>query len=173
MDGKSVSSPPSSLLEKKEQTNERFMWSNVCKKSKSPQQQEQGKQLPLSKLFVSGTKHHVEDRQQTKRLRMTEITDLGLKLQENINQSNSQDNSRTSHSHKSTPPVDLSEPQTHQILQEDLQIFHPRLDPKKETNQSSTTTAKSLGCWTFNIRKRKRLSWVCPFCSSSVGSTSL
>jgi hypothetical protein len=166
MDGTSSPSP-SSLNEKRgrdvSKKPERFMWSNVCRSSKSSSPQhhlEQGRQLPLSKLFVSGTKHQEEERPQTKRLRMTEVKSVDFKLQENINRSNSQDKVPSS-SHKSTSPAadQPVAPHSHPLVPSGISDLHSEMapDPKQEANQFSTPASKSLGCWTFNLRKRKRL----------------
>jgi hypothetical protein len=129
------------------QYQERFMWSNVCKKSKqSPQQDEK---QPLSKLFVSGS---INGEEKSPR-RLSDLTPTHL--QENVNQSNSQDN-RTSPTEKLTTysPQSFSPDRPLDVASIITEPLRQQLALKEVTEKNSTE--KSLGCWTFNPRKRKR-----------------
>jgi hypothetical protein len=147
---------------KRNSSRERFMWSNVCKKTRLQSPKQEDKQ-PLSKLFASGSKFGEE--KLTRRLSSDLTPGIAPLLQENVDQSNSQDtaisateklatNSSSSFSSSLIPPSPSRDPPRH----EDALDEPPRRQPS--LNQSSTilttTLEKSLGCWTFNPRKRKR-----------------
>jgi hypothetical protein len=148
---------------KRNSSRERFMWSNVCKKTRLQSPKQEDKQ-PLSKLFASGSKFGEE--KLTRRLSSDLTPGTAPLLQENVDQSNSQDTAisateklatnSSSFSSSLIPPSPSRDPPP--CRHEDALDEPPRRQPS--LNQSSTilttTLEKSLGCWTFNPRKRKR-----------------